>query len=189
MRAIEEEAARMSRLVEDLLLLARLDDTRPLEYRPVALDDVTERAIEAARAAEPGRLIQFEFADRPLVVEGDEGRLRQVVDNLLANVRRHTPADAAAYVSLQAAGDDVVLTVEDDGPGIAAADREVVFGRFSRPDAARSREQGGAGLGLAIVRSIVTAHGGTIVIRSAQPHGAVFEVRLPLRSHSRETPS
>jgi two-component system OmpR family sensor kinase len=189
MRAIEEEAARMSRLVEDLLLLARLDDTRPLEYRAVSLDDVTERAIEAARAAEPARLIQFEFADRPLAVEGDEGRLRQVDDNLLANVRQHTPADAAAYVSLRAAGDHVVLTVEDDGPGIAAADREVVFGRFSRPDAARSREQGGAGLGLAIVRSIVTAHGGTIVIRSAQPHGAIFEVRLPLRSNSRETPS
>jgi two-component system OmpR family sensor kinase len=187
MRAIEEEAARMSRLVEDLLLLARLDDARPLERQPVALDDLAERAIEAARAAEPGRLIQFEFAERPLVIEGDEGRLRQVVDNLLANVRRHTPADAPAFISLRAVGDQVVLTVEDTGPGIADGDRELVFGRFARPDVA-SGEQGGVGLGLAIVRSIVTAHGGSIGIRSAHPHGAIFEVRLPLRSDSGGTP-
>jgi two-component system OmpR family sensor kinase len=184
MRAIEDEAARMSRLVEDLLLLARLDDARPLARHPVALDDLAERAIEAARAAEPGRLIQFEFAERPLMIEGDEGRLRQVVDNLLANVRQHTSGDAPAYVSLRAAGDQVVLTVEDTGPGIAAADRELVFGRFARPDAARGREQGGAGLGLAIVRSIVTAHGGVISVRSAHPHGSIFEVRLPVRAHS-----
>jgi two-component system OmpR family sensor kinase len=188
MRAIEDEAARMSRLVEDLLLLARLDDARPLERSPVALDDLVERAIEAARVAEPDRLIQFEFAERPLTVEGDAGRLRQVIDNLLANVRRHTPAEASAYVSLRRAEDQVVLTVEDTGPGIAGADRELVFGRFARPDAARG-EQGGAGLGLAIVRSIVTAHGGTITIRSARPHGAVFEVRVPAGSDSRVTPS
>jgi two-component system OmpR family sensor kinase len=188
MRAIEDEAARMSRLVEDLLLLARLDDARPLEHLPVALDDLAERAIEAARAADPDRLIQFEFAERPLVVEGDAGRLRQVLDNLLANVRRHTPAGAPVYLSLRPAGEELVLTVEDTGPGIPFADREVVFGRFSRPDVARGREQGGAGLGLAIVRSIVTAHGGSITIRSAHPHGAIFEVRLPV-AHSRGTPS
>jgi two-component system OmpR family sensor kinase len=184
MRAIEEEAARMSRLVEDLLLLARLDDARPLERRPVVLDDLAERAIEAARAAEPGRLIQFEFAERPLVIEGDESRLRQVIDNLLANVRQHTPLEAPAYVSLRAAGDQVVLTVEDTGQGIAGADRELVFGRFARPDAARGRDQGGAGLGLAIVRSIVAAHGGVISVRPAQPHGSIFEVRLPVHADS-----
>jgi signal transduction histidine kinase len=99
-------------------------------------------------------------------------------------VRRHTPEDAPAYVSLRAAGDQVILTVEDTGPGIAAADRELIFGRFARPDAARGREQGGAGLGLAIVRSIVTTHGGMISVRSAHPHGAVFEVRLPVRADS-----
>jgi two-component system OmpR family sensor kinase len=186
MRAIEDEAARMSRLVEDLLLLARLDDPRPLERLPVALDDLVERAIDAARAAEPDRLIQFEFAERPLVVEGDAGRLRQVIDNLLANVRRHTPEGAPAYVSLRAVGDQIVLTVEDTGAGIAAVDRELVFGRFARPDAARG-EQGGAGLGLAIVRSIVAAHGGSIGIRAAHPHGAIFEVRLPARTDSRGT--
>jgi two-component system OmpR family sensor kinase len=189
MRAIEDEAGRMSRLVEDLLLLARLDDARPLEHLPVALDDLTERAIEAARAAEPGRLIQFEFAERPLLIEGDEGRLRQVIDNLLSNVRRHTPEDAPAFVSLRHAGEDVILSVEDTGPGIAPADRELVFGRFARPDAARGAQEGGAGLGLAIVRSIVTAHGGTIAVRSAHPRGAVFEVRLPARNDSGPTPS
>jgi two-component system OmpR family sensor kinase len=188
MRAIEDEAARMSRLVEDLLLLARLDDARPLERQPVALDDLVERAIEAARVAEPDRLIQFEFAERPLTVEGDAARLRQVIDNLLANVRQHTPADAPAYVSLRPEGDQVVLTVEDTGPGIAVADRELVFGRFARPDAARGREQGGAGLGLAIVRSIVTAHGGAISVRSAHPRGSIFEIRLPAHEDSQVTP-
>jgi two-component system OmpR family sensor kinase len=189
MRAIEDEAARMSLLVEDLLLLARLDDARPLERHPVVLDDVVERAIEAARIAEPGRLIQFEFAERPIVIEGDEGRLRQVIDNLLSNVRQHTPVAAAAYVSLRPAGDQVILTVEDKGPGIADADRELVFGRFARPDAARAREQGGAGLGLAIVRSIVTAHGGVISVRTAHPQGSIFEVRLPVSDGSGVTPS
>jgi two-component system OmpR family sensor kinase len=189
MRAIEDEAARMSRLVEDLLLLARLDDARPLERQPVALDDLAERAIEAARAAEPGRLIQFEFAERPLVIEGDAGRLRQVIDNLLANVRQHTPVDAPALVSLRPAGDEVVLTVEDTGPGIPASDRELVFARFARPDVARAREQGGAGLGLSIVRSIVSAHGGAVSIRSARPHGSIFEIHLPAQTDSRVTPS
>jgi two-component system OmpR family sensor kinase len=92
-------------------------------------------------------------------------------------------------VSLHAAGDEVVLTVEDTGPGIPAADRELVFGRFSRPGAGRSSEEGGTGLGLAIVRSIVSAHGGSIGIRSARPHGAVFEIRLPRLADSRVTPS
>jgi len=189
MRAIEDEAARMSLLVEDLLLLARLDDARPLERHPVVLDDVAERAIEAARAADPGRLIQFEFAERPIVIEGDESRLRQVIDNLLANVREHTPADASAYVSMRLAKDEAIVTVEDTGPGIAGADRELVFGRFARQDKGRGREQGGAGLGLAIARSIVIAHGGVISVRSANPHGAIFEVRLPINADSRATPS
>ena len=92
MRAIEDEAARMSRLIEDLLLLARLDDARPFERRPLALDDLTEAAVAAGRVVEPDRLLQFEFSDRPLAVEGDESRLRQVLDNLLANVRQHTPS-------------------------------------------------------------------------------------------------
>ena len=179
MRAIEEEAARMSRLVEDLLLLAQLDDARPLERLPVALDDLAEAAVAAARAVEPDRLLQFEFSERPLVVDGDEGRLRQVLDNLLANVRQHTPSGAPALVTLRTERAQVVLTVEDTGPGVPIADRELVFDRFSRPDPSRERALGGAGLGLAIVRSIVTAHGGEISVRAAQPHGSIFEIRLP----------
>ena len=128
--------------------------------------------------------VEVRHAPGPLVIEGDEGRLRQVIDNLLANVRRHTPVDAPAFVSLRAAGDQVVLTVEDTGPGIADGDRELVFGRFTRPDDTRGREGGGAGLGLAIVRSIVSAHGGVISVRSAHPHGTIFEVRLPVHADS-----
>jgi two-component system OmpR family sensor kinase len=188
MRAIEEEASRMSSLVEDLLLLARLDDARPIERHPVALDDVVARAIEAARAADSARVVEFEFAGRPLVVEADESRLRQVIDNLLANVRQHTPVEARTFVSLRVVDQQAVLTVEDTGPGIPAADSELVFGRFSRLDAARGREQGGAGLGLAIVRSIVAAHGGVVEVRSARPHGAIFEVRLPLTADSGGAP-
>ena len=116
---------------------------------------------------------------------------RSVLDNLLANIRRHTPAGAAAYLSLRSEGAEVVLTVEDTGPGIPTAERERVFDRFFRPDGPRDRRRGGAGLGLAIVRSIVTAHGGTIDLQQAHPHGAVFVIRLPTfaAEDSRRTPS
>jgi two-component system OmpR family sensor kinase len=190
MRAIEEEAMNMTVLVEDLLLLARLDDARPLEQEPVALDDVAESAIAAARAVEPDRSLQFDFAERPLVVDGDRRRLRQVLDNLLANVREHTPATSPALVSLRAAHGQIVLTVEDTGPGIPEADRALVFDRFVRPEGGGERRLAGAGLGLAIVRAIVTAHRGEICLRQADPHGAIFEIRLPA-SHgpsAEETP-
>jgi two-component system OmpR family sensor kinase len=187
MRAIEDEAIRMGELVEDLLLLARLDDARPLDRNAVALDDLVESAIEAARAVEPNRLLQFEFAARPIVVTGDGHRLRQAIDNLLANVRQHTPPGAPAFVSLRAASGRVILTVEDTGPGIPEAERERIFDRFFRPDAPRDRRLGGAGLGLAIVRSIVTAHGGEISARAALPHGSIFEIRLPAATNSGET--
>ncbi|MDP9222624.1 MAG: HAMP domain-containing histidine kinase [Actinomycetota bacterium] len=179
MSAIEQEAARMTVLVEDLLLLARLDDARPLERLPVALDDIAEAAIDAARAVEPDRSIQFEFAERPLSVVGDEARLRQVLDNLFANVRQHTPAGSPAFVGLRAEASDVVLTIEDSGPGVPESERELVFDRFVRPDSQRGRDNGGAGLGLAIARAIVNAHGGEISVRAARPHGSIFEVRLP----------
>ncbi len=187
MRAIEDEATRMSQLVEDLLLLAQLDDARPLVLHRVALDDLVEAAIDAARAVEPDRPIHFELAQRPLTAEVDEGRIRQVLDNLLANIRQHTPAGAPAFLSLRTSDGQAVLTVEDTGPGVPERDRDVVFDRFSRPDESRHRDLGGAGLGLAIVRSIVTAHGGTIELRAAQPHGSVFEIRLPL-THETSSP-
>ena len=190
MRAIEDEAARMGTLVEDLLLVARLDEGRPLERAPVALDDVAEAAVDSARAVEPGRLLSFEFAERPLVVAGDRDRLRQALDNLLTNVRDHTPAGSPAYLSLVAVDGQVVLTVEDTGPGVPESERERIFDRFFRPDTERDRERGGAGLGLAIVQSIVAAHGGEISVRPARPHGAIFEIRLPRAdADSRATPS
>ncbi|MGH3004045.1 MAG: sensor histidine kinase [Gaiellaceae bacterium] len=184
MGAIEQEAERMSQLVDDLLLLARLDDARPLERGPVALDDLVETAVEAARAVEPGRLFQFEFSERPILVVGDRARLRQVVDNLFANIRRHTPPGTPAYVTVATDGGEATMTVEDAGPGIADAERERIFDRFFRTEASRSRVAGGAGLGLAIVRSIVVAHGGRIDLRQARPHGAIFEVRLPRASRA-----
>ena len=190
MRAIEDEAARMGILVEDLLLVARLDEGRPLERKPVALDDLAEAAVDSARAVEPDRLLSFEFAERPLVVAGDRDRLRQALDNLLANVREHTPAGSPALLSLRADDNQVVLTVEDTGPGVPDSERERIFDRFFRPDSQRGREGGGAGLGLAIVRAIVTAHGGEISVRPARPHGSIFEIRLPrIAADSRVIPS
>jgi len=182
MRAIEDEATRMTVLVDDLLLLAQLDEGRPHAWGPVALDAVVEAAVGAARAIEPFRPIHFELAERPLLVRGDEDRLRQVLDNLLANVRQHTPQGAGVFIGLHAEGNEALLVVEDAGPGVPDAERERIFDRFSRPDAqrARARDRGGAGLGLAIVRSIVTAHGGQITVRAAASgHGAAFHVQLP----------
>ncbi len=179
MRAIEDESARMGLLVEDLLLFARLDDGRPFERKPVALDDLAEAAIESARAVEPDRVRSFEFSERPLVVVGDRDRLRQAVDNLLANVREHTPADASVHLALSASDTQVILTVEDTGPGIPESEQEKIFDRFFRTEAQRSSERGGSGLGLAITRSIIEAHGGEISVRSARPRGTIFEIRLP----------
>jgi two-component system OmpR family sensor kinase len=188
MRAIETEGERMQRLVEDLLLLARLDHARPLELAGVAIDEVVEEAVGAARVADGERRYGFELHERPLVVHGERIRLRQVIDNLLANVARHTPPGTTAYVTARGEGNGVVLTVADDGPGVPATDRDRVFDRFFRPHGGRERGSGGAGLGLSIVRALVGAHGGSLTLRDAKPHGAVFEVRLPL-ADSRETPS
>jgi len=192
MAAIEYEGERMSQLVEDLLLLARLDDARPLEHEPVSVAHVIDEAIDAARTVDSVRSYGFELRGDELVVEGDERRLRQVLDNLLANVRQHTPPGTAAYVTADRAGGEVVVVVEDDGPGVAPALRERIFDRFFRPNAGRTRETGGAGLGLAIVRSIVAGHGGSVEARAGREGGIVFELRLPaapLSANSQAHPS
>jgi two-component system OmpR family sensor kinase len=178
MAAIESEGERMSRLVEDLLLLAKLDDARPLEHEDVDLACLITEAVDAARIVDPQRSYGFELRSADLTVVGDGRRLRQVLDNLLANVRQHTPPGTAAYVTASREGDALLLTVEDNGPGVAAGVRERIFDRFFRPDGGRSRDSGGVGLGLAIVRSIVAAHGGSVEARAANPHGVVFELRL-----------
>ncbi|HVV58559.1 MAG TPA: HAMP domain-containing sensor histidine kinase [Gaiellaceae bacterium] len=178
MSGISRESERMSLLVDDLLLLARLDEGRPLEREPVALDEVVGESVETARTVEPERPIALDAS--PVGVVGDRERLRQIVDNLLANVRAHTPAGTAVRVAVVRDGDDGVVTVADDGPGLEAAQAAHVFERFYRADTSRTRASGGVGLGLAIVAAVAEAHGGTVEVESAPGEGATFRIRLPL---------
>jgi two-component system, OmpR family, sensor kinase len=178
MKGISRESERMSVLVDDLLLLAHLDEGRPLEREPVALDEVVADAVETARTLEPERPVEVALA--PAVVEGDRDRLRQVVDNLLSNVRSHTPADAPLRVDLSRVDGSAVLTVTDSGPGMDDEQVGHVFERFYRADPSRARSSGGAGLGLAIVAAVVEAHGGGVDAKSAPGEGTAFRVRLPL---------
>ncbi len=178
MKGISRESERMSLLVEDLLVLAHLDEGRPLELQPVALEEVVGEAIETARTLEPERPIQAALA--PSIVPGDHDRLRQVVDNLLANVRSHTPPDAALSVTLGHEDATAVLAIADSGAGMDGETRAHVFERFYRADPSRARASGGAGLGLAIVAAVVAAHGGTVEVESEPGAGTTFRVRLPL---------
>jgi signal transduction histidine kinase len=185
MQRIESEGARMGLLVEDLLQLARLDQQRPLAITPVDLAEIAGDAVHDARAVQPDRPVALHLdeslTDVPVVL-GDEGRLRQVVGNLVTNALTHTPPDARVTVSLaedaEAPG-TVSLRVADTGPGMAAADAQRVFERFYRADSSRNRAGGGTGLGLAIVASLVAAHGGTVELMTAPGRGATFTVRLP----------
>jgi two-component system OmpR family sensor kinase len=182
MAAIEAEAARMGVLVDDLLLLARLDQGRPLERESVDVGVVATDAVDAAQAIDPSRQVSVEIED-DVAISGDAGKLRQVVDNLLDNVREHTPTGTRARVRVAREGDDVFLTVADEGPGLTPEGRERVFERFYRGDGARSRETGGAGLGLAIVAAIAEAHGGDVRVDDVWA-GASLTVRLPVHGLS-----
>jgi two-component system, OmpR family, sensor kinase len=179
MSGIGRESRRMSDLVDDLLLLARLDEGRPLARDPVRLDEVAAEAVETACAVEPERPVRLVAGE--VVVTGDRDRLRQVLDNLLANVRAHTPAGTAAEVRVRAAGDAAVVEVADEGPGLDRDALDHVFERFYRVDPSRARASGGAGLGLAIVAAVAEAHGGSASASSEADGGATFTVSLPLR--------
>jgi two-component system OmpR family sensor kinase len=177
---IQDEAARMGSLVDDLQLLARLDQRRPLERQELDLRDVVAGAVAGANATQPGRVIRVAFDGRQPVVLGDERRLRQVLDNLLSNALRYSPEDSDLDVRVIAGADDVRVEVADRGPGLTAADAERVFERLFRADEARSRVHGGSGLGLAIVKSIVEAHDGVVFVHSEPGSGATFGFTLPL---------
>ena len=178
MSGITREAERMSLLVDDLLLLARLDEGRPLERKPVDLAAVVGQAVDAARVVEPDR--PLELSTEPTTVIGDEVRLRQVLDNLLANARAHTPAGTPVSVRLSHADSRATLVVADRGPGLTEEQAARIFERFYRADSSRARASGGAGLGLSIVAAVTEAHGGTVEARPTPGGGATFVVALPL---------
>ncbi|MFI0481246.1 sensor histidine kinase [Actinomadura sp. 9N215] len=178
MRRIESEAERMGRLVDEMLLLARLDQGRPLEREPVDLSALAADAVADAAVVDEDRPLTLETSG-PVVVTGDAERLRQVLDNLLANVRRHTPPATPATVRVSERGGRAVLEVADEGPGIPADDRARVFERFYRADESRSRDRGGSGLGLSIVAAVAQAHGGRASVADAPGGGAVFTITLP----------
>ena len=178
MGGISREARRMSLIVEDLLLLARLDEGVPLDEVRIDLVAVCEEAVEVARMLEPRRSLTLR-ASGPAFVLGDPVRIRQVLDNLLANIRAHTPLASPALVTVEHAHGQVVAVVEDHGAGIAPDLAEKVFERFFRSDRSRSRTSGGSGLGLAVVAAIVDAHGGRAAITRTLGGGATVRIILP----------
>jgi two-component system, OmpR family, sensor kinase len=185
MQRVEQESARMGVLVEDMLLLARLDQQRPIEQRPVDLLTLAADAVQDARIIAPDRKITLDVGSgAAFLVLGDEVRLRQVISNLMSNALTHTPDGTPVTVRLLAGPaqpvPSVVLEVADQGPGLPADQAERVFERFYRADQARTRKAGGTGLGLAIVAALVAAHGGTVTLDTAPGRGATFRVTLPL---------
>jgi two-component system OmpR family sensor kinase len=183
MRRIEDEAGRMGVLVEDLLLLARLDEGRPFERSAVDMARVTADAVDDARARDPEREIRLE-AWPSIVVQGDRSRLLQVVSNLLGNAVDHTPEGTPVEVRVFVDGGEACVDVADHGPGLTRDEATHVFDRFYRADPSRTRASGGAGLGLAIVAAIVHAHDGSVAVASTPGQGATFRVRLPLAVES-----
>ena len=178
-RRIEEESIRMTGLVDDLLVLARLDQGRPLAKEAVDLRAIATDAVADARVVAPQREISLS-ANGPVIVNGDDTRLRQVLGNLMRNALVHTPQQTPIEVAV--AGDDGLgrISVADHGPGLAEGDVGRIFEPFYRADPSRSRDSGGAGLGLSIVSAVVTAHGGRVKVSKTDGGGATFEVELPL---------
>jgi two-component system OmpR family sensor kinase len=184
-RRIEQEAIRMTGLVDDLLVLARLDQGRPLANEAVDLRAIATDAVADARVVAPQRQISLS-ANGPVMVTGDDTRLRQVMGNLMRNALVHTPQQTPIEVAVATDDGLGLLTVSDHGPGLTEGDVGRIFEPFYRADPSRSRDSGGAGLGLSIVSSVVTAHGGRVKVTRTEGGGATFEVELPLASQSGE---
>jgi two-component system, OmpR family, sensor kinase len=179
MTGIRSETARMERLVNDLLTLARLDEGVPLQIVPVELVGLGAEAVQTARTVGPQWPVRF-TASHPVEVMGDPTRLRQVVDNLLANVRAHTPEGTPSTVHVDQEGATARIIVSDTGPGMPSEEAARIFERFYRSDPARARAHGGSGLGLSIVSAIVTAHGGTVSAESSPGNGMTTTVQIPI---------
>ena len=190
MHRVEAEAARMGLLVEDLLMLARLDQQRPLAKNPLDLLTLAADAVHDARMIAPNRTIELKVQPgAAFLINGDEARLRQVIGNLMSNALTHTPDGTPIEVSISSGVLDprattgqpaVLLDVKDHGPGMAPEQAQRIFERFYRADQARTRKTGGSGLGLAIVAALVAAHGGVASVRTAPGRGATFRIALPL---------
>jgi two-component system OmpR family sensor kinase len=181
MGRIEAEATRMGVLVDDLLMLARLDQGRELRREAVDLVPLAGDLVHDARVVDPGRPIELR-GEGPVVVEGDDLALRQVVGNLIANARIHTPAGTPIEVRVRAGDGHAMVEVADRGPGLAPEQAERVFERFFRADPSRARTSGGSGLGLSIVAAVAEAHGGRAELDTAPGRGATFRIVLPLRA-------
>lgn len=180
MGRIEAESERMSRLVEDMLLLARLDDDPTLELAPVDVVDLVVNAVSDAQVSGPTHEWSVSLPDEAVVARADQQKLHQVVANLLANARKHTPAGTHVETSVRIDGQAALISVVDDGPGVDESVRDVVFERFARADTARAHSmEGSTGLGLAIVAAVMEAHGGSVTLDSRPGHTA-FILRLPL---------
>jgi two-component system OmpR family sensor kinase len=181
-RRIEEESVRMSALVDDMLLIARLDQGRPLETIAVDLRVIARDAAADARVVAPQREITVNAPDT-VIVAGDDTRLRQVVGNLVRNALVHTPATTPIEIGVTTLNGTARLSVADHGSGLDPEELERIFEPFYRADPSRSRDNGGAGLGLSIVNAVVVAHGGRVEVKQTTGGGATFEVELPLSSH------
>jgi len=177
---IERESMRMSTLVEDLLMLARMDQGPKMEIKPVNISELVSDAVESARAAAPGHPIEL-TAGHDIYALGDANRIHQVVANLLANARVHTPVGTNINVSVNQSESEVQVIVSDNGPGLSEKDREKIFERFYRVDPSRTRtSEEGSGLGLSIVDAVMRAHGGHVSVDSKLGEGATFTLHFPL---------
>jgi two-component system OmpR family sensor kinase len=181
-KRIEQESIRMSTLVEDLLLLARLDQSREMERLPIDLKTLISEAVTSAQAAGPDHPIEMSLPNDEIFLLGDSMRIHQVIANLLANARTHTPAGTEIKVALVADESGITIVVSDYGPGLSKADQKRIFERFYRADPSRVRSRGeGTGLGLSIVDAVMRAHGGTVSVTSELGHGATFKLFFPIQ--------